>query len=250
MRIDTLNNLMLKKSYKPKMLLKYMKAWKKLANGSNVSYDLGPLTDKRTAQVTILGLHSEVIAVESYLASNKQENTFEVEFDPGEYIFGPEIAYDGVLFTCHVIIRNFKRINFTDSEIEIELTMENSQDVTYLPTSLPEDLSTLVYNYTFSRDVDYFQDLQLNYADKGGVVVSSSETKLFKNTFALTNDEWSAVKQHLLAVRNGTTTLPDLPIKPFGDIAGPYIVRVLSWNERKSDLTFWNVTMSIALEEN
>ena len=240
----------IQRDYSPKLFQKFSTTWRALANGKFTTFDLGSLTDKRSSKITVLGLHSEVRGLESYLNQNKFEQTFDVTCAPGEAIFGPEIDYTLGSFSCHVVSSGFKQINFTDSELVLELTLNDASAVTYLTPLVTPSLSPIIYGYNFERKLDDNVDLQLNYVSGGNVVGRNNNVRTFKCRVQLTNEEWTSVKIHILNSRALVMSLPDLYTEPFGSqVSGPYNVKLLKWSETRSGLTFWNVNLEFALND-
>lgn len=249
MIIDNITDVHIRKNFSPSMHLKFMKTWKELSNGKHTTYDLGALTDKRAAKVSVLGLHSETRSLESYLETNKLQNTFNLQCESGEKIFGPEIEYNGVTFICHIVVIGFRQINFTDSVLDLRITLDDAQAVTLITPSMTPSLDHILFGYQYNRKNDDHTDLQLNYVDGGQVVGKNHTNKFFETTVKLLDDEWAAVKQYILSSRANTMSLPDMAMDPFGsDETGPYNVKLLKWTEQKDGLTFWSVGLKFSLE--
>lgn len=218
--------------------------WHHRSDGTYSSSDRGISEDKYYASFSYRDEIANVYALESALASNKDQTTSSITLSEGEEIFGAEVVTGA--HTAMVISKTpVQRISFTHAEMTLRVLLTS----TPTKVSLTGDLDHLVYGYEYQADRLY--DMY-NHITLDNTVAKSHrgyDQYVFNHSFILTHEEMQYTREFLLTDNRASSfTLPSLTtVEPFGpSVSAPHTVKIVDWkDEGRLNQVYWGINITM-----
>jgi hypothetical protein len=224
--------------------------WNLLAGGKWISADRGAPYDLRRGVVKAF-LRIELLeALQEHLSSLRGSGAVSCSFAEGEEIFGVELDYSSP-YLCHFEAVQQVAISRDDPAFaSCSLSLLLAEAPRLLSPAAP-DWGSLIYPFEDETSIE--QQARSNPWMNGGGsrAWDAQRNRSYSATFELCPDEMLAVKQAVLADRNGTISLPSQSFRSiFGSSqAPPYDVVLLEWgSERRIGLNQWSVSLRFGLQ--
>lgn len=231
----------------PQPAIDWSISWVQDSAGNWNGSDRGASQDVYTADVTFMGVESEIDTVESYLQSNREGVTLAAFLSP---VFAPNVDHTGSISVTVSRLARRRQLRWASGSAGgvygLDATLR-AVSPTLLGTS--PSLATLKLQDGFEADKSYEVGKAFTLSQSAVYTDRRSDVGRFVGTFRQTVDQTRAILAYFLTTaRSNTVAVPTLGNVdyPWGQPRGAATnCKVKSFRVSRRDLVFWDLEIEL-----